>query len=120
MRSRILFLALLAISLHPQLLARGKNKIPYEKFDWKIYESTHFKFYYYPAEEHLLEQVVNMSESAYQVVSEKLQHELNFPVPMVFYKTHEEFEQTNIFPGLFATCGRRLCRPVPEPHGPAD
>ncbi len=84
----------------PQLMAGGKNKVNHETFDWKIYQSQHYKFYFYSAEEHLLGNVVDMSEAAYKVVSEKLQHQLDFPVPMVLFKTHEEFMQNNVNPGF--------------------
>ncbi|CAM2068086.1 PD40 domain-containing protein [Sulfidibacter corallicola] len=91
---------LLILLLTPMLFARGKNKIPYEDFDWKVYHSEHFKVFYYEEEAQLLPTVVDMSEAAYKKVSEKLQHELDFKVPLIFFKTHEEFELTNIFPGF--------------------
>ena len=100
MKFRSLLLLSAMLLPQPLLLARGKNKIPYENFDWKIYQSNHFKVYYYPAEAHLLEEMVDMAEASYKTVSEKLQHELGFLVPMVLFKTHEEFEQTNIFEGF--------------------
>ena len=84
----------------PLLMAGGKNKVNYESFDWKIYQSQHFKFYFYSAEEHLLENMVDLSEAAYKVVSEKLQHQIDFPIPMVLFKTHEEFMQNNVNPGF--------------------
>ena len=28
----------------------GKNKIVYDRFDWKIYRSTHFSVYFYESE----------------------------------------------------------------------
>lgn len=100
MKVRSIILAVITLCFSAHLLARGKNKIPYENFDWKIYQSDHFKVYYYSAEKHLMEEMVDMSEAAYKSVSEKLQHELNFLVPILFFKTHEEFEQTNVFPGF--------------------
>ncbi len=82
------------------LLASGKNKIPYDNFEWKIYRSAHFNVFFYESEEHLLEQVVDMAEAAYANNSELLQHQINFKIPLVIYKTHEEFEQTNVFSGF--------------------
>ena len=43
----------------------GKNKITYETFDWKVYESPHFNVHYYDAEEIFLEEIVSYAESAY-------------------------------------------------------
>ncbi|MBI4161772.1 MAG: PD40 domain-containing protein [Acidobacteria bacterium] len=74
----------------------GKNKIAYERFDWQLYPSPHFDVYYYPEEEALLEQVVSFAESQYVTLSELLDHEIKFRIPLILYRTHGEFEQTNI------------------------
>jgi Tol biopolymer transport system component len=74
----------------------GKNKITYENFKWHVYQSPHFNIHYYPAEEPFLEDVVSFAESAYLELSKQLDHELRFRVPLVIYKTHGEFQQTNI------------------------
>jgi hypothetical protein len=74
----------------------GKNKITYEDFDWHVYKAPHFDVYYYPEEEAFLEQVVSYAESAYVTISQGLQHEIRFRIPLIYYKTHAEFEQTNV------------------------
>lgn len=94
------FIALGMVLLVIPVMGRGKNKIPYDDFEWKMYESTHFNVYYYEAEAHLLEDIVDLAEAAYRANADALQHEIDFKIPLVFYKTHEEFEQTNVFPGF--------------------
>ena len=47
----------------------GQNKITYEKFNWKTYESPHFDIYYYEAEEKFLEEIISFAESAYLKLS---------------------------------------------------
>lgn len=96
------FIAINAIifAISAPLWAGGKNKIPYDNFEWKIYRSPHFNVFFYEAEEHLLPKVVDMAEAAYAHNSDLLQHQINFKVPLVIYKTHEEFEQTNVFSGF--------------------
>jgi hypothetical protein len=74
----------------------GKNKIQYEKFDWQIYEAPHFDIHYYGDVEYFLDDVVSIAESAYLKISKELDHELRIRVPLIIYKTHEEFRQTNI------------------------
>jgi hypothetical protein len=96
---RLLFPALLGLLLllpSGAVLPFGKNKINYDSFEWHIYKSPHFDVYYYPAEEGRLEQVVSYSESAYVKLSQALDHEIKFRIPLIYYKTHGEFEQTNI------------------------
>ena len=74
----------------------GKNKITYERFDWQVYRAPHFDIHYYPSVDPFLDQVVSYAESAYADLSKSLDHELRFRVPLVIYKTHGEFLQTNI------------------------
>ncbi len=101
----------------------GKNKITHDTFDWKVYESPHFNIYYYPEVEPFLEKLVSYSESAYLKVSTTLDYQLGFKVPVFFYKTHGEFEQTNItmsmLPegvGAFATPSKnRIVIPIDDP-----
>src|ERR1044071_10404020 len=78
----------------------GKNKVPYDTFAWRVYKSPHFEVYYYPEFEQHLARVVSYAESAYQKVSSDLKHEISSPIPLVLYKTHSEFEQTNLFPDI--------------------
>ena len=101
----------------------GKNRVKYDKFGWHIYTTDHFEIYYYPELEQHLERVASYAESAYQQVSADLQHELAFPVPLIVFKTHSEFEQQNIIPGTvpegvaaFAEPYRnRIALPIDEP-----
>jgi len=74
----------------------GQNKIAYDKFRWKVYKAPHFDIYYYPESEPFLDDIVSYSESAYVRLSKELDHELRFRIPMIVYKTHGEFEETNI------------------------
>ncbi len=78
----------------------GKNNIHYDKFDWRIYTTDHFEIYYYPELEKQLERVAGYAESAYQQVSADLKHDLPFKVPLILFKTHSEFEQQNVAPGV--------------------
>jgi WD40 repeat protein len=74
----------------------GQNKIAYDNFHWKVYKSPHFDIYFYPESEPFLDEIVSDAESAYVRLSKELDHELRFRIPMVIYKTHGEFEETNI------------------------
>jgi Tol biopolymer transport system component len=88
--------AFLALPARAQTGGFGQNKVTYETFDWKVYPSPHFDVHYYGQEEIFLEEVVSYAESAYLKISKALDHELRFRVPLVIYKTHADFEQTNI------------------------
>ncbi len=75
----------------------GKNKVQYDNFAWRVYKSPHFEIYYYPEFEQHLSRLASYAESGYQKVSSDLKHEISFPIPLILYKTHSEFEETNLF-----------------------
>lgn len=77
----------------------GKNPVHYDKFDWHVYTTDHFDIYYYPDIEGRLEDVASYAESAYEYVRRTLGHDLRFRVPLILYKTHTHFQQTNTIPG---------------------
>jgi Tol biopolymer transport system component len=98
---RAALLGLLAALAAPSVSAQlgdsfGQNKIVYETFRWKVYPSPHFDIYYDASAEPFLQDVVSYAESAYLKISKTLDHEPRFRIPLVIYKTHAEFEQTNI------------------------
>jgi Tol biopolymer transport system component len=101
----------------------GKNLIHYDTFDWHIYQTDHFEIFYYPAIESHLERIAGYVESAYQQVSADLKHDLATRVPIIIFKTHSEFEQENVIPGVVqegvaafaeSTQGRMLL-PIDDP-----
>ncbi|MFQ6109294.1 MAG: hypothetical protein ACE5L7_07055 [Candidatus Aminicenantales bacterium] len=75
----------------------GKNKVLYEKFDWNHYKTDHFDIYYYVEDIHLLKNIADMAESAYLRISEEIKHQLSATVPLIYYKTFTDMEQTNLF-----------------------
>jgi hypothetical protein len=112
-----------AFAQTPYVPYYGKNRIRYNDFKWKSYNTDHFEIYFYPDVEPQLERVTSYAESAYQQVSSDLKHDLAFKVPLVLYKTQSEFQQQNIEPGelpegvlAFAEPYRdRMVLPIDEP-----
>ena len=78
----------------------GKNKVKYDNFAWRVYKSPHFEVFYYPEFEQHLARLTSYLESGYLKISTGLKHEMPKPIPVIFYKTHSEFEQTNLFPAF--------------------
>ncbi len=121
----VLFAALpVAAQLNPyNPYVGGKNKVRWDKFDWYIYTTPHFKISYYDRTVPMLEKVASYAESAYDDIARKLNYQILKPVPMIIYANHAEFEQTNIIVGFipegvgaFATPVRnRMVLPVDLP-----
>jgi hypothetical protein len=102
----------------------GKNKVGYDTFAWRVYKSPHFEVYYYPEFEQHLARIVSYAESGYQKVSSGLKHEISSSIPIILYKTHSEFEETNLYGGGFVPEGvaaftdsvrGRMVIPIDEP-----
>ena len=102
----------------------GKNKIRYDTFEWKVYDTPHFQISYYDRGEPSLSDVASFAESAYDDLARRLNFQILKPIPMFIYATHAEFEQTNVIVGFipegvgaFATPSRnRMVLPVDLPR----
>ena len=74
----------------------GKNKVRYKDFDWHVVESEHVLLYYEPEFEYLADRAVQYLEEGYDHISSLMRHELSTKPPIVIFKSHYEFQQTNI------------------------
>ena len=75
----------------------GKNKILYERFPWKTYSTEHFTLHFYNDDPASLQKLASVCESAYKKIGQELKHELRKPVPILYYTTFTDFEQSNVF-----------------------
>ncbi len=117
---RIVILLFLSLLFVPAAYPFGQNKIVYDKFEWKIYHSTHFDIYFYERERPSLQRVVDSAESAYLDLSQKFNYQISKKIPLIYYHTHSAFEQNNVIlnfipeaVGAFAEPGRnRMVLPI--------
>ena len=65
----------------------------------------------YEFEQHL-GRLTSYLESSYLKISTALKHEMPEPIPVIFYKTHSEFEQTNLFPAFIPEGVAAFTEPV--------
>lgn len=77
----------------------GRNKVQYEKFDFKVLATEHFDIYHYPEEEAAVAIAARMAERWYSRISKLLQHELRGRQPLILYAAHPHFQQTNVLSG---------------------
>ncbi|MBM3296643.1 MAG: hypothetical protein FJY83_03480 [Candidatus Aminicenantes bacterium] len=75
----------------------GKNRVLYESFQWRSYKTEHFEIFFYEDNPERLKTLAGMCESAYLQVSGKLKHKLSKRVPLIYYLTFTDLEQSNIF-----------------------
>jgi Tol biopolymer transport system component len=74
----------------------GRNKVQYERFDFKVLATDHFDIYYYPEEEAAVRLAARMAERWHARLTKLLQHELSGRQPLILYAAHPHFQQTNI------------------------
>src|SRR3954452_2815911 len=73
----------------------GRNKVQYEKFNWKILRSDHFDNFFYPAESVIVHDAGRMAERWYTRHSDTFRHAFDRK-SLIFYADHPDFEQTNV------------------------
>jgi Tol biopolymer transport system component len=73
----------------------GRNKVQYEKFDWKILKSEHFDNFFYPPESLIVNDAGRMAERWYARHSDTFRHAFDRK-SLIFYADHPDFEQTNV------------------------
>ena len=77
----------------------GRNKVQYEEFDWRVMDTDHFDFHFYPEEEEPVSDAARMAERWYVRLSRVFNHEFRDVKPIVMYANHPDFQQTNTTEG---------------------
>ena len=99
---KIIFLFIIlcfsASGLNAQYYFFGRNKVQYENFDWKVLQTPHFNIYYYGEFEEVAEIGAKYAEDGYEELKIKFNHYLTRRIPLIFYNTHIQFQQTNVVP----------------------
>lgn len=95
-RGSTLLALLLAVGSAPaQAQYFGRNKVQYEKFDWRILKTDHFDLYFYPAESLKVHDAGRQSERWYTRLSDIFRHQFDRK-SIVWYADHPDFQQTNV------------------------
>jgi len=77
----------------------GQNKVQYEKFDFKKFETDQFDIYFYPSERRAVEDAARMAERWYDRHSRTFLRDFQKRKPLIFYANSPDFQQTNAVRG---------------------
>lgn len=77
----------------------GQNKVQYETFDFKTFETDRFDIYFYPEERKAVEDAARMAERWYDRHSRTFLREFQKKKPLIFYANSPDFQQTNAVRG---------------------
>ncbi len=93
---------LLAIGVPGPVAAQyfGRNKVQYDRFDFRVLSTPHFRIHYYPEEALAVEDAARMAERWYERFARTFQHEFEKPKPIILYADHPDFQQTNTLQGF--------------------
>lgn len=78
----------------------GKNKVQFEHFRWKYIQSEHFDVFFADGGEGLAEFTAEVAEKALDEIEGHWNYELETRVTIVVYRSHNNFQQTNVSGGI--------------------
>lgn len=75
----------------------GQNRVQYRKFDWRYFDTKHFRIYHYDqAGRQLARYVSEQAENDIQVVEKKLGAKFPKRFNIILYNNFDEYRQTNV------------------------
>ena len=77
----------------------GRNKVHYDRLEFRLLQTEHFDIHYYAEEEEATRHAARMAERWYERFSRVLGHSFPRRQPLVLYASHPHFSQTNLTPG---------------------
>ena len=77
----------------------GRNKVHYDRLDFRVLQTEHFDVYYYDEEEEATRHAARMAERWYTRFSTLLDHTFSRRQTLVLYASHPHFAQTNLTAG---------------------
>ena len=78
----------------------GRNKVQYDQFQFRSFQTPHFEFYYYPEEKEAVEDAARMGERWYRRHSRTFLRDFHQRKPIIFYANDADFQQTNVIEGF--------------------
>ncbi len=79
----------------------GRNKVQYDRFEWRILPSEHFQIHFYPATTQATADAARLAERWYVRHKGLLEHEFSGN-PLILYADHPDFQQSNVIEGLIS------------------
>ena len=78
----------------------GRNKVRYDRLEFRLLQTEHFDIHYYAEEEAATVHAARMAERWYARLSRILGHKFAQRQPLILYASHSHFSQTNVTGGF--------------------
>ncbi len=86
-----------AASAQTYLETYGQNRVQYRKFDWRFFDTEHFRVYHYDAAgRELARFIAEQAENDITVVEQKMGGTFPNRFKIILYNSYDEYRQTNI------------------------
>lgn len=92
----ILFLIFISGFCSGQYWDFGQNKVQYKGFDWKVIDDEGFSVLYYSGGEEIARFGYKIISESYKRLTNSFNNSPDMRVPVLIYKSHNDFEQTNV------------------------
>ncbi|MGQ0766035.1 MAG: peptidase S9 [Gemmatimonadota bacterium] len=76
----------------------GRNKVQYDRLDFRVLPTDHFRIHFYPAESLATADAARLAERWYHRHNALLNHEFTGN-SLIFYADHADFQQSNVIEG---------------------
>ncbi|MDO9576839.1 MAG: hypothetical protein Q7J16_03060 [Candidatus Cloacimonadales bacterium] len=96
MKKIILIAVITLVALNIFAYNFGKNKIQSAGIAWSVIETMHFDIYYQKGEDDFGRAAALMAEEAYYHIKQDLGSPIRHRIPIIFYKSRQDFETTNV------------------------
>ncbi|MFN3307072.1 MAG: biopolymer transporter Tol, partial [Candidatus Kapaibacteriota bacterium] len=96
MKRHIKFFLIFLFPLTPLLAQFGKNKVQYEKFNWRYIQTQHFDVYFHDKNKTLAVFAGKVAETSLGSIQKTLKYRITQRIPIIVYNSHNQFQQTNV------------------------
>lgn len=97
--SALLFTLCVPVTVFAQFngtLPFGKNKVQYQRFDWKFIQSENFDVYYHQGGDYAAKFTAMKAEEALAEIENTLSFRITKRIVFIVYGSHNQFQQTNV------------------------
>ena len=90
-----IYIAIITAVFFQAVAGQERYKIRTKDFQWQVYKSDRFDVYYYPEEQAVIPEVVQILEQTAIEYERRLEITLKNRIPVIIYATLKDFAQTN-------------------------
>ncbi|MCX7908118.1 MAG: hypothetical protein N2560_01185 [Ignavibacteria bacterium] len=96
MKKIFIYLIILFTSTSFLLSQFGKNKVQYQKFQWRYIQTKHFDVFFHDNNKTLAIFTGIVAEQSLESIQKTLKYKISQRIPIIVYNSHNQFQQTNV------------------------